>query len=551
MKLQFYFKTSPMILLKLNKTKLFFTLALTFVLFQLNLYAQSDQLISEIKWGKNQKTSIFYDNMKILYHDDNSVYFFKNLPEAKPITGFPSLYELLVKYDRKQDSIYYINLELKTEDVNRSRASILLIDSTIHIISYFNNKSKNAVYIFDETIDMENFKLNNDIHKISEFKYENAQIISNDIFVTLEKETYLEENMLSLKYDCRTNKGVLHGFELLNSKFESITKYQNLTNSNTAIPNYIFDKEYNLYFIERVYNKNSSFFNLRLLYYQKVDSALSMQDLVIENQFITEQTLAINDKNQLICSGLYSSKFLTNAIGAFTIIYSTKLQDTGLLHKVNFDYDFLSKGMNEKDAISLKKDLEKGKNSDYTYRYFFQNTHFKKDGCFDLVIEKKIKDFYPSSGGGGHYVYRYSDLYVLDFNSDGSSNWIQKIYRNETFHNQFTSSHLLGDCYINFKNDDIIFIYNKFNFENIDRSEGSSFKNGKTYLTSIDSNGNKNDKILIGDPEICKSLCPKISFNYNDNCYFLTKTNDLSSTSFFQAVNSKLHSFNLGTISLK
>ena len=559
MKLYFSLHAGFLNFSKLQKTTGFCCFLVICFIFPHITHAQNANSALDIKWSKNQKAkAIYYENMEILKGDENKIYFFNSFKNGKPMAVIPSIYETLGKYDSQSDSISYLTLKLKTENVNRTRLSVMIIDSTIHVVSYFNNKKQDAVYIFDETINMKTFIFNDDIHKIAEIKYDRSLIKnSNNIFITLKKDLYAGKNLLQLNYVYSTKGGTMNGYELLDNKFSPLANFQSTITDNKDVTNYVFDKDYNLYTLERTY-QNSLFTNfikssLSLTFHPKDGSSVVKQDVLLENKFITAQTLAVNDKNQIICGGLFSNIGLTNALGAFTTIYPPKLQDVGSMHKVDFDYDFLSKGMNEKDAEVLKKNLEKNKDSDDSYSCSFRNMHFRKDGCFDFVVEKKLKEYVSDGyGKGGHHVFRYSDLYVLDFNADGSSKWIRKIYRNEAFSESMFYTHFLGDCLMdNEANDEINIIHNRFNMENKEVYDESSLKNGKTYVTSFDSNGNMTEKALTSDPDISKNLCPGMSYSCGNNTYCLAKMNYLSTSSFLKAFKSSIYSVNLGIVTIK
>jgi hypothetical protein len=92
-----------------------------------------------------------------------------------------------------------------------------------------------------------------------------------------------------------------------------------------------------------------------------------------------------------------------------------------------------------------------------------------------------------------------------------------------------TLTHYLGECLIEYgENDDLIIIHNVFNTKNLPKTKDSQFRNGRTYLTTINSKGEKTDKIISTDANITKTICPVISYNCGKNTYCLTRLNYLT-----------------------
>ena len=532
------------------KTNLFGFFMLTCLILQQNIFAQDEN----IKWTRNQPMIASHmEDMKILKCDENFAIYYKSLPYGRPIVGIPVIYETIGKYDFKTDKISVIDLNLKTDNNERIPVNVLLIDDVLHIISYLDNKSQETVYIYDETININTLGFNKDAKIISEFKYEKSKIkILNSIFVSFEKYEFQNESRLVLKFIIPYSTNKIYGYELFTEKYVSLVRYQNSTNNKTEVPNFAFDKDYNLYTIERTFESSifadlaKSYLNLQ--FYSKDGATIQKQNLKLENKSITAQTLSVNDKNEVVIGGLYSCIGLTNATGVFSLIYSDKLKNSGILHMEELGHEYLSNGMKPKDSEKIKKDLDKCKDSNDPFDYFIQNIHFRKDGGFVFVAEKKIKTFKSVGSSSSNFdVYKYSDIYILSFKENGSLNWKQKIYRNEELWDNLTHTHFLGESKIEYcANDDINIIHNLLNIDNKKLKSGSPFSKGKTYLSKIDSKGIKTDLCIISDPSVTKYFCPSISYNYQNNNYLFTKINYLTMRFFLQGFNPAIHNFNFG-----
>lgn len=547
--------------LKGSLTPLSFTIILQFLILSVNgLSAQTGITSPQISWSNLQKAkAVVYEDVEMLKSDSNAIYFFNKLKNAEPMLGIPTIYEMVGKYNMHTDSVSYVTLNLKSNDANRVRLNVMMCNDKLHIFSYFNNKSQNAVYIFDETIDMQSFIINDDIHKIGEIKYDKSRISSSgDILIQLKKTAINGVDHLLLSYNYKTNSGKTFGYELFNQQLTSLAKYEDNYESNTSIPNCAFDKEYNLYTVERRFGDailpDYTSSTIVLHSYPKNGTQPIRKELKIENKFITEQTISINEKGELVCIGLYANKEQRSATGIFSTKYTPKLEEIGELRQTDLEYDFLCSGLSEKEAKSLRKDLEKGKDYEKKYLYHFQNIHFRTDGSFSLVVEKKMKEyFYKGFNNGGYYIYRYNDIYALSFLADGSLKWKQKVYRNEVFNDEIFYTHFVGECFIeNGADGEINILHNKFNIENKDVYSGSPLKEGKSLLTTIDAEGKVTEKIIDTDPSVTRNICPKISQkDTNGGKYSVMKINFISITNPLAAMKRSSYTFNLGKMSIK
>lgn len=398
------------------------------------------------------------------------------------------------------------------------------------------------------------------LKKIAEINYKNKAISFDRLYLSLKTHTVQGESLLMLNCNYSTLTENVHEYELFTQGFVSLAKHQFTTNNKTNVSNYSFDKDYNLYTVERSfatvmtfnYDKSYSKSTLSLNCYPNDGSQVIRRNLELDNKFITTQTLSVNDKNEIVLGGLYSCAGVTSASGAFSMIYSAKLKNEKIGHMADFDYDFLSKGLNQKDAIELKNNMAKCKDSYYPFTHYIKDMRFRKDGGFDFVVEKKMLEFYSlGQNRGSIRIYRYSDLFVLSFNESGALNWKQKIYRNESFWERKVANHFLGECFIEYgANNDINVIHNKFNSTNVDVYRGSPLKMGVTLMTSIDSNGVVTERTLNSDPTITKSICPSISYRYGDEFCF-TKLNYLSNNSILQGLKASIYTQNIGTLTIK
>lgn len=506
--------------------------------------SQNESSTYDIKWGNNQKVkSVLYEQIDVLKNNDGNMYFFQKLRGAEPIFGIPTVYELVEKYNPVSDQLSSLSLKLKTDEVSRTRINVLFINDTIHIISYFNNKSKDAIYIFDESIDMNTFTFKNDIHKIAEIKYDETQIKnSNNVDINFRQENRERDNKYSLQYSYESKKGKIIGFELFDNKLDSLVEYQNITDVNIEIQNYVFDNNNNLYTTERFLSANGfPSGDLKLVYYPNDGASTVKRSLDIYNKFIVTQALSLNANNQVVCSGLYALQGSTFVSGAFGIIFKSKLPEIEAQHTIDFSQDILNKGMKTREANKIKDYLNGTRKLEDPYICAAKNIHFNSDGSFYLIAYESLREsVYDGAGKGSHYEYTYGDIFVLNFNVDGSNKWNQKIYRDDLYQEGLFHTHFLGEFFVDYGADNNVkIIFNRYG------------KSLNTYLATFNSDGTNKESVLISDKKTVKTLCPNLSMNCGDNNYLLTKINYLSVKSFLQGFNPAIYNFNVGKVKIK
>lgn len=496
-----------------------------------------------ISWSENHIVRLIstYDKVEYIKSDGNYFYFCVQTPNGMPISGVPPLYEVLVKYNKSEDKINTLNLKLETENKLRKRLAVTTIGNEIHIISSFKNKEQNIEYIFDETVNQETMTLNNDIKKVAEINCNNNKSMKlNDVIVRVKKENLNGEEMVSLIYFGSKDYGVI----LLNSKFETTAKYEPALDDYKYIDGYMIDNGYNLYVFERDATKKFKYINstLQLVCHPFDGSPSIKKDISIENQFITKQKMVLNNKNQIVCVGLYSDKNIEMTLGAFNCIFEPKLQNDAVIQKVPFDLPFLTKGMNEKDVEILTKQQKKNE-IDYFYEIIdnINSIHFDNDGGFTMIADKYRRDIssnvgmsFSSNGtismnSSKQSAHLFGDIFVLSFDASGILKWKTKIYRNEDFFVEMNGSYFVqkGD------NNSFNFLYTKFNNENKAAGKYYISINGTAFYTTIDANGTvTTDKVLNIDKKSILDIIPRATLKLDENKYMILKVSKSSQINF-------------------
>lgn len=503
--------------------------------FSFNSFSQE----SMINWGQAQepfKTGLLSD-VKIVKTDGNYIYYYC-LTQSNAGIAFISIQNpnsFIVKYDKKTGSTSMLKLNFKVKEYNLKLLNYYNVDSTFHVFTYFHNKKQKKIYLFHETLNLENLVSNNDIAKISEIDLKDERGFSLDednMSVISDNNKYL------FNYSFQTFKGRFFGKEVFDNK---LTKEWG--NSQFALTeagfnfesNYKIDNEGNVYAIQRNFEKEKDVYKhydrsrIWAVCYPKGGNTPSSLALILDNNyFVTAQALSVNEKNEVICAGLYAKPETESAIGCFSFVIEPLLAKIKSINTKEFSAQVLTKGLDyKKKDKNMQKILEK-KDFEEDYGYDLSKIHFRKDGGFDVVAEKNKLILTTRRSGNSsvtQYNYYYDDLYVLTFNADGTTNWVQKVAKYEYV---IDGNNLLGSYFLGYDNDDNMnFVFNLCNEQTASIIK-SSLKESKTVLISLDKNGNEKFKELVSEPDISKSICPRYSYKQdNENSIIITRNNNL------------------------
>jgi len=507
--------------------------------------AQSNTPAFDISWDKNQEPfkDGYINNMKILKADKEFIYYYLN---TYKVTFGASYYHFLVKYDRQTSEYKWLDITPKADKNKLSYLTYDTINNGFHFFSYFHNKAQKKLYIFDETFDYEKLSSNNDIKKISEIDLTDKGSLLDNMFLVSNNGRYL------FRYSCVSNKGHFYGLEVFNKKLEREwgTFSMAMTEKGYNIESkYKIDNEGNVFAIQRNFEKQNDvgthFDRSRIwaVCYPKDGSEPHSLALILKNDlFITAEQLSLNKKNQVICAGLYARPGTESAVGCFSFIIEPLLAKINSITTNEFSNELITKGADSKKKNADVKKIVEKKDFEKNFGYDFNDIHFRTDEGFDLVAEKYYSVTVTSKNSSTTFHY-YDDLWVLNFNSDGSMKWVQKIPKYEYVIDQYSK---IGSYYLyRDKNEELNFIFNIANNKIV-------FPLYKHYSTTVkiklDKDGNEAFNELINDNDISNAFVPAYSFTEDNANIILTRSNSLKS---LYPVSGKHNFFNFGELKLK
>lgn len=496
------------------------------ILISISFYSFSQE--SSIKWEteKNQFNNGFLKQVQVLKADSNFSYFYTEGKE------FMRRKYSIVKHDKKTGINKSLDLNFKIKEYNLSMVNYCYVDNTFHYFTCSENKKENKLYLFHQTIDLDKLEPNDDVSKIEEFDLKSGPIHSIDNIQYLNGR-FLLTCFGSIKgirlfgkelFDNKLKKEwENHSFAITEKGYNLESDFQIDKDGNVYVIQINFDKEQDLlkHMIKTEFN-NSAKSKIWLVCYPKGGGEPTSVSLNLkDDKFILNQKLTLSKKGEVICAGLYSKLGNKSALGWFSFVIDPLVAKIKSANTDEFSSRLLTKVLDEKvensDVMEIinKKDF----NKDFDYR--LDSIHFRKDGSFDLVVEKyKMVLESEYSQGGSKFIHHhyYDDLFVLNYAADGSINWTKKISK---YSYVYDNDYLLGSYFLSYdKDENMNFIFNL----SIEKKGLLNYtKETKTVLAKLEKNGNISFKELVTDSKIANTICPIFSYKQNENTLILTR----------------------------
>lgn len=460
-----YSLTHPIQILKQKKMsnnnfiRIISTLILVFIFSFELLNAQS----LSIKWEKEQPYHKRGQTLaiEIIKHDQQSILY--KVTSTKMVKER----EFIVKNNRTTGENKYFDIVNKLKWLDFAFNSVNLANGEFEIISEIHSFKTNEVQRYQQFVDTANLLPKTARVKLS--NNEKKNIVSKPIFITENFETYGQKNISVYTKDKYGN------YYTVNRKFDNKKDRKNFTNSITS-----------LVFLPKD-NGSPVYLSLQLP----------------NNCFISSYQLAINGKEEIVCTGLYAKEGLQSAMGCYSFIVSPGLTEIKSFDIKEFPKELILKGLDKKDSQDILDKIDSNKEFEDNTIYLSSKIHYNKDGSYNLAIEKyKLELETNNKTLKTTYHHYFQDIYVLNFDTDGKIKWMQKIPR---YAYVIDNASFAGNYYLKYDdNDNMYFI---FNLIHTNKTFGI-LNNSKTVCVKLDTKGNEKFSELESNTEVSQYICP-------------------------------------------
>lgn len=485
-----------------------------------------------VLWGPEQEASRKSTLSDIVGYDETGIYALKRKESGM---YFSNTSLTLEHYDKKMAPTKSIEVELEAQGKETDFEFIIHIDNVMYLFSSFANQKLKKNFLFAQRINKKTLLPEKEIKQIGEIDYAGKSKHNSGNF---QFTTSRDSSKLLIYYNLPYDKGEneKYGFQVLDKNLNQIwDKKVELPYQDQLfeIEGYQIDNQGNVHLLGILFNEKKKEkrlgkpnYKYQILSYYNNGSEFREYSVSIEGKFLTDMEIAVNDRQEIICGGFYSSEGTFSIEGSYFIKINSQTKEIVSKEFQKFSLDFITQNMSEKEERKTKKDAEKGKDIEL-FKYALDDIILRDDGGALLIGEqyyvREVTTYSTDSKGGqtSHtsYIYHYNDIIVINLSPDGKISWTEKIAKTQISSNDggFYASYVLF-----VDKDKLHFVFND-NVNNLTyKGEGKpeSFNKGvKSIVTliTLDIQGKQtresmfafSDANVLIRPKVCEQISEK------------------------------------------
>ena len=510
----------------MKKAFLFFTL---FTFSALYSMGQTKSKKVDILWGPELKASKKSTLSDIVGYDETGIYAIKKKIRAlyglnSPIT--------LEHYDQKMALSKSVEIELKEQKKKRKFEFIIHIDNEMYIFSSFANQKLKKNFLFVQGLDKKTLQPKKDLKKIAEIDYSGKSKYNSGSF---DYEISRDSSKVLVYYNLPYDKGESEkfGFHVFDKSMNQLWE-KKITlpykEELFELEDYEVDNRANVYLLGTIFKekrkekrKGKPNYKYQVLSYSNNGSELKEYPIKIEGKFLTDMQIAINDEQDIICGGFYSSEGTFSIEGSYFLKIDGQTKEIKSKGFQEFGIDFITQNMTVRKKKKTKKKAAKGKDTEL-YQYDLNNIILRDDGGAVLIGEQYYVDvvIITTTGANGSMSttakshYYYNDIIVINMSPDGKIEWTKKIAKSQGTVDDvgFFSSYALSVV-----KDKLYFVFNDNPRNLFYKGTGKLYNFNKSkeslvVLVTLDSEGNQTREALFSAreadiltrPKVCKQI---------------------------------------------
>lgn len=445
---------------------------------------------------------------------------------SKDKNGFYTLHKTLAAFKKYKLTLkrFSYNLDEKASEEfdldygGKERIFENMIDfgGELRCFTSFLNKKDKKYYLFVETVNRATLKSKRDIQKVAEVTYAGRGKRKSDIDYTTYQFIPSRDSSNLLIFSNlpnRANNNERFACNVLNDDLK-VLWYNEIeipyedelfsikqTSVSSSGDVYVLGKLYK----DKVKNvrRNKVNFKYQIVGYKKFGKEKVIYDINLPEKFITDMNIAVDDNNDIICTGFYGNESMYTVNGTYFMKIDGKTKKVLTANSKEFETDFLLQNLSEKGEKKAKKKIAKGKEDKLSVReYDIDELIINKDGSVNMIGEqfRVYTTVVTTTNSNGqtttrtvtHYI--FNEIIVVNFSSSGNINWYKRIpkYQHTTDDRGRYSSYALMK-----QEDKLHFFYNDHVENiNIDDDKGKKYswtkrkKKTVVMMTTIDANGN-------------------------------------------------------------
>lgn len=484
----------------------------------------------DIKWGAEQKASRTATLSDIIGFDENGIYAIKT-------RGGMNWGVNMEHYDYNYESVSSVKFDVEMNDRNMDLEMMVHLDEELYLFTSYRDGKAKKNSLFYQTVDKGSMNPKGTPQEIATIDYSGHTKWNSGVF---NYDLSRDSSKVLIYYDMPYESGEAEKFGLrvfdkdLNELWSrDITLPYN--DKLFQVVDYIVDNAGNVYLVGKLYRegvknkvRGEANYTYQLLSYSGDGESMEEYEIKLKDRFIMDLKVAITDDLDIICGGFYSEHGKYSIKGSYFMKIDGESWEIAHESTQDFEIDFITQNMTEREEEKAKKKEEKGKNVEL-YEYDLDNIVIREDGGVILVGEQFfIRVTHSTTYSNGvastttHYHYYYNDIIAINISPEGEIEWTQKIAKRQHTVDDggFFSSYAMAQV-----DDKLYFFFNdnpkNLGYTGSGKVERMNGKKSVVTMVELDSEGNQERESLFSYKDAEVMCRPKVSEQIDDRVMVL------------------------------
>jgi hypothetical protein len=193
-------------------------------------------------------------------------------------------------------------------------------------------------------------------------------------------------------------------------------------------------------------------YEYKILSYSATDTKGREYSVKVGEKFVTDMQIGLLDNGDVACAGFYSDEGTNSIRGTFFLRIDGSTAQIESSNFKEFDIDFLTQNMTDRQAEKLKKKEERDGDVEM-YEYDLRELVMREDGGVVMMGERYFvhRSSYTTYNNGvptthTNITYNYEDIIAVSVNAGGTIDWARILPKRQTSGGAgtFYFSYLLG-----------------------------------------------------------------------------------------------------------
>lgn len=505
--------------MNIKRAYIYIMFALVGVLHQ-QTTAHAQELNFSLKWGKEFEASRRSTLNDIVGHDATGIY------AVKLRTGFSNLDYTLEHYNTDFSPSKSFDLDIETGKEKAHVNNIIYLKGKLYMFYATPDRKTKKNRLSLQEIDKSTLRPMGEVKKIGEIDYAGKKRYNDgNFYYKIARDSSKILIVYSLPYEEDTPQKF--GFHVLSNQMNTLWQ-KDITlpypDELFDIINFRVDNEGNAYLLGKVFKEKRKEkrrglpnYSYEVIACRDAGSSVQQYPISIEDRFLTDMQIEIQDAQTIICAGFYSEKGTVSIRGTYFLKVDAATKTIKAKNFKEFDIGFITQNMKAREAKKAARKEKKGEEAEL-FEYDLDKLLVGKDGSAILIAEQYFvravtmsrmingrQDFYTVN----HYY--YNDIVAVKMDPSGDIAWAKKIPKTQHTREDggFYSSYALAIVKGN-----LCFIFND-NPNNLDLEDDEKADNYKVtksivVVASLDPKGNLTKKPIFNAKDVEVITVPKV-----------------------------------------